>query len=108
MTDTTDAPVRAKLNPLFDYVVVKELDADKVRKSGIVMPDTLSSHDTPPCHAIVVAVGPGLDWWEGQGIEMPVSPGDHVAFPRTAGTYIELEEERLLALRVGQIIATVE
>jgi chaperonin GroES len=105
---TADAsPMRAVLEPLFDYVIVKELDADKQRKSGVVLPDTMGELEAPPHHAIVVAAGPGLDWWSGVGVEMPVQPGDHVVFPRSAGTYVEIDEERLLALRVGQIIGKV-
>jgi chaperonin GroES len=107
---TADAsPIRATLRPLFDYVVVKELDHDQTRKSGIHLPDTVSDLEAPPHHAIVVAAGPGLDWWQTTpAIEMPVAPGDHVVFPRQAGTYVEIDEERLLALRVGQIIGVVE
>lgn len=106
---TADAsPLRAVLEPLFDYVIVKELDADKQRKSGVVLPDTMGELEAPPHHAIVVAAGPGLDWWQQTPeIEMPVAPGDHVVFPRSAGTYVEIDEERLLALRVGQIIGKV-
>lgn len=97
-----------QLRPLFDWLVVKELDPDKVRRSGVLLPDTYSEADGPPHHAIVVAVGDGLDWWRGAGIDMPVTPGDHIVFPRSAGTYVELDEERLLALKVGHVIGVVE
>ena len=32
-------------------------------------------HEPPPQHGIVLAVGPGIDWWESAGVEMPVEEG---------------------------------
>ena len=72
--------MRNQLRPLFDRVVIKELDPDRVRRSGLIVPP--GSEEPPPQHGIVLAVGPGLDWWENVGIAMPVRPGDHVVFPR--------------------------
>jgi chaperonin GroES len=98
--------VRHQLRPLFDQVVVKELDQDRVRRSGLVVPP--GSHDPPPQQGIVLAVGPGLDWWEQAGVAMPVQPGDHVVFPASAGVWVEVDEERLLVCRVGEILGTLE
>jgi co-chaperonin GroES (HSP10) len=39
---------------------------------------------------------------------MPVKPGDHVVFPASAGVWVEVEEERLLVWRVGQILGVLE
>jgi chaperonin GroES len=39
---------------------------------------------------------------------MPVKPGDHVVFPAAAGTWIEVEEERLLVCRVGELLGVLE
>ena len=56
----------------------------------------------------MLAVGPGLDWWGGVGIKMPVVPGDHVVFPGSAGVWVDVEEERLLVCRVGQLLGVLE
>lgn len=98
--------VRHELRPLFDRVVVKELDQDRVRRSGLVVPP--GSNDPPPEQGIVLAVGPGLDWWEHVGVTMPVRPGDHVVFPASAGTWVEIDEERLLVCRVGELLGVLE
>ncbi len=95
-----------QLRPLFDRVVIKELDPDRVRKSGLVVPP--GSHEPPPHHGIVLAVGPGLDWWESVGVAMPVVPGDHVVFPATAGAWVDVEEERLLVCRVTELLGVLE
>ena len=39
---------------------------------------------------------------------MPVRPGDHVVFPASAGVWVEVEEERLLVCRVGQLLGVLE
>jgi chaperonin GroES len=97
---------RHQLRPLFDQVVVKELDQDRMRRSGLVVP--AGTHDPPPQQGIVLAVGPGLDWWEQAGVEMPVQPGDHVVFPASAGVWIEVDEERLLVCRVVEFLGVLE
>src|SRR3954471_14011160 len=98
--------MRNQLRPLFDQVVIKELEPDRVRASGLVVPP--GTHEPPPPHRIVPAVGPGLDWWGGAGIAMPVKPGDHVVFHASAGAWVEVDEERLLVCRVGEILGVLE
>jgi chaperonin GroES len=98
--------MRQQLRPLFDRVVIKELDPDRVRRSGLVVPP--GDHEPPPQHGIVLAVGPGIDWWESAGVSMPVKVGDHVVFPASAGVWIEVDEERLLVCRVGELLGVIE
>jgi chaperonin GroES len=98
--------MRHQLRPLFDRVVIKELEPDRVRQSGLVVPP--GSHEPPPQHGIVLRVGQGIDWWESAGVTMPVRPGDHVVFPATAGAWIEVDEERLLVCRVGELLGVLE
>ena len=97
---------RHHLRPLFDRVVIKELEPDRMRKSGLVVP--AGSHEPPPQHGIVLAVGQGVDWWETAGVQMPVRPGDHVVFPASAGSWVDVDEERLLVLRVGELLGVLE
>ena len=98
--------MKQQLRPLFDQVVIKELEPDRVRRSGLLLPP--GEHETPPQEGIVLAVGPGLDGWGGVGIKMPVAPGDHVVFPGRAGVWVDIEEERLLVCRVGQLLGVLE
>jgi chaperonin GroES len=98
--------MRNQLRPLFDRVVIKELEPDRVRESGLLVP--AGTHEPPPQHGIVLAVGQGLDWWAHVGVTMPVRPGDHVVFPATAGVWVEVDEERLLVCRVGELLGVLE
>ena len=90
------------LRPLFDRIVIKELEPERMRQSGLVVP--AGSNEPPPQHGIVLAVGEGLDWWGHVGVRMPVRPGDHVVFPAAAGAWVEVDEERLLVCRVGELL----
>lgn len=94
------------LKPLFDRVVIKELEPDRMRNSGLVVPP--GTEEPPPQHGIVLAVGQGIDWWEAAGVRMPVKPGDHVVFPARAGNWIEVDEERLLVCRVTELLGVLE
>jgi chaperonin GroES len=98
------APMPDVLRPLFDQVVVKELEPDRMRKSGLLVPE--GTHDVPPNEGIVLAVGEGPP--ELPDFKMPVSPGDHVVFPRSAGVWVEVEDERLLVCRVREILGVIE
>ena len=102
----SDRLARHQLRPLFDRVVIKELEPDRMRSSGLVVP--AGAHEPPPQHGIVLAVGQGIDWWEQAGVAMPVKPGDHVVFPASAGVWIEVDEERLLVCRVGEILGVLD
>jgi chaperonin GroES len=39
---------------------------------------------------------------------MPVKPGDHVVFPAAAGAWVDIEEERLLVCRVGELLGVLD
>ncbi len=94
------------LRPLFDRIVIKELDPERMRRSGLLVPPGVN--EPPPQHGIVLAVGQGIDWWEHVGVRMPVKPGDHVVFPASAGAWVEVDEERLLVCRVGEILGVLD
>ena len=99
-------PMRHQLRPMFDRIVIKELDPDRIRRSGLLVP--AGSDEPPPQQGIVLAVGPGLDWWDHVGVKMPVKPGDHVVFPAAAGAWVEIDEERLLVCRIGELLGVLE
>ena len=92
------------LRPLFDQVVIKELAPDRMRKSGLLVPQ--GTQDLPPNEGIVLAAGDGPP--DLPDFKMPVRPGDHVGFPRSAGVWVEIEDERLLVCRVREILGVIE
>ena len=41
-------------------------------------------------------------------VDPAIVPGDHVVFPRSAGVWVEVEDERLLVCRVREILGVIE
>ncbi len=97
---------RHQLKPVFDQVVIKELEPERMRKSGLVVPPGTS--EPPPQQGIVLAIGEGIDWWKAVGVKMPVEPGDHVVFPASAGAWVDVDDERLLVCRVTELLGVLE
>src|ERR1700750_2580362 len=98
------APMPDVLRPLFDQVVIKELEPERMRKSGLLVPQ--GTHDLPPNEGIVLAVGDGPP--DPAAFKMPVAPGDHVVFPRSAGVWVEIEDERLLVCKAREMLGGIE
>ena len=92
------------LRPIFDNVVIKELEPDRMRKSGLLVPQ--GTHDLPPNEGIVLAVGDGPP--DIAEFKMPVKVGDHVVFPRSAGVWVEIEDERLLVCKIRELLGVIE
>ena len=92
----------AKLEPLADRVVVKPIEKEEMTKSGIVLPDTVKER---PQEGEVIAVGPGRLSEDGKRIAMDIKVGDRVIYAKYGGTEIKIEDEELVILREGDILA---
>src|SRR3954469_20414833 len=92
------------LRPLFDQVVIKELEPDRMRKSGLLVPQ--GTNDLPPNEGIVLAAGEGPP--DLPDFKMPAKPGHHVDFHPPGGVWVEVEGERLLVCRVREILGVIE
>lgn len=93
-----------KLKPLFDKVVVKQLDANETTASGIVLPNKAQEK---PQKAKVVAVGKG-GVIDGKEIVMAVKEGDIVLYSKYAGSEFKLDGEDFIIMRQSDILAIVE
>ena len=92
----------AKIEPLGDRVVIKPTPQEEVSKGGIVLPDTAKEK---PQEGKIIAVGPGRLTEDGKRIAMEVKKGDKVIYSKYAGTEFKLEDEELVILREGDILA---
>ena len=93
-----------KLVPLGDRVVIKQLNAEKTTKSGIVLPDNAQEK---PQEAEVVAVGPG-GVVNGKEVKMQVKVGDKVIYSKYAGTEFKIDGEEHIIVRQDDILAIVK
>jgi len=92
----------AKIEPLGDRVVIKPIPKEEVSKGGIVLPDTAKEK---PQEGKIIAVGPGRLTEDGKRIAMEVKKGDTVIYSRYAGTEFKLDDEELVIMREGDILA---
>lgn len=93
-----------KLVPLGDKIVLKQVEAEEVTQSGIVLPGQAQEK---PQHAEVVAVGPG-GMVDGTEIEMTVKVGDKVIYSKYTGTTVTLDKVDYIVVRLADILAIVE
>jgi chaperonin 10 Kd subunit len=93
-----------KLVPLFDKVVLKQLEAEETTKSGIVL---TGQPKEKPSQAEVIAVGPG-GVVDGKEIIMQVKAGDKVIYSKYAGTEVELDNETFIVVKQNDILAVIE
>jgi len=91
-----------KLQPLADRLAVKPIEADEKTKTGIYLPDTAKEK---PQEGEVVAVGPGRLSDDGKRIAMDVKVGDIVIYAKYGGTDVKIDDEELVILREGDILA---
>jgi chaperonin GroES len=92
----------AKIEPLGDRVVIKPTPQEEVSRGGIVLPDTAKEK---PQEGKIIAVGPGRLTEDGKRIAMEVKKGDKVIYSKYAGTEFKLEDEELVIMREGDILA---
>lgn len=92
----------AKIEPLGDRVVIKPTPREEVSKGGIVLPDTAKEK---PQEGKIIAVGPGRLTEDGKRIAMDVKKGDKVIYSKYAGTEFKLDDEELVIMREGDILA---
>jgi chaperonin GroES len=92
----------AKIVPLGDRVVIKPTPKEEVSKGGIVLPDTAKEK---PQEGKIIAVGPGRLTEDGKRIAMEVKKGDKVIYSKYAGTEFKLDDEELIIMREGDILA---
>ena len=93
-----------KLVPLTDRIVITKLHAEETTKSGIVLP---GQDKEKPAQAEVIAVGPG-GVVDGKEIKMEVKVGQHIVYSRYAGTDVELDGEKFVIIRQGDVLAVIE
>lgn len=89
------------LTPLGDRVVVRQIEAEEVTASGIVLPDTAQEK---PLRGTVLAVGEGR-WENGTRVPLDVAVGDEVIYSKYGGTDVSVDGEDLLILRESDILA---
>ena len=93
------------IHPLYDRVVIKRCEEDKITSGGIVIPDSAAEK---PVKGEVVAVGKGKILDNGTLCPLEVKVGDKVLFGKYAGNEIKIGDEKLLVMHENEIMAVFE
>lgn len=92
------------IKPLEDRIVVKQVEAEQVTASGLVIPDTAKEK---PQEGEVVAVGPGRIDDNGNRVPLDVKVGDKVIYSKYGGTEVKFGGQDLLVLSARDVLAIV-
>ena len=92
------------IKPLEDRIVIRQVDAEQVTASGLVIPDTAKEK---PQEGEVVAVGPGRIDDNGNRVPLDISVGDKVIYSKYGGTEVKLDGDDLLVLSARDVLAVV-
>ena len=92
------------VKPLFDRVVIKNVETEETTKSGIIL---TSAAQEKPQMAEVLAVGPG-GMVDGKEVAMQVKVGQKVIYSKYAGTEVKLDGQEVIIVRQSDILAVVE
>jgi chaperonin GroES len=97
--------VKNKIQPLFDNVLIRPLEAQAKTASGIILPDTAQEK---PQMGEIVAVGPGRVTIKGEKEPMVVKKGQKVMYKKWGGNEVKLEGEELILVEQKDILAVIE
>ena len=92
------------IKPLFDRVVIKDVETEETTKSGIIL---TSAAKEKPQMAEVLAVGPGGEV-DGKQVTMQVKVGQKVIYSKYAGTEVKLDGQEVKIVSQKDILAIVE
>jgi len=97
---------KQNIQPLFDNVLIKPLEAEEKTMSGIILPDSAKEK---PLMGEVIAVGDGVVD-DGQIVKgsMIVKVGDKVMYKKWGGDEIKLEGAEYMLVKQSDILAIVK
>jgi chaperonin GroES len=90
-----------KLTPLFDFVIVKQVDKETI--PGIILPDTISADK--PDEGEVLAIGDGKVLSDGTRSKMTVKVGDKILFKKYSPDEIKIDGINYLIISESDVLA---
>jgi chaperonin GroES len=89
------------IRPLHDRVLIRRIDEQEQKRSGIIIPDTAKEK---PQQGEVIAVGEGKINKDGTRQPLDVKPGDRVLFGKYGGSEVTIDDEEYLIMREDEIL----
>ncbi|MFZ5845460.1 MAG: co-chaperone GroES [Patescibacteria group bacterium] len=95
---------KINIQPLFDNVLIKPLEAEEKLPSGIVLPDTAKEK---PQIGQVMAVGPGGTDDKGNPVKITVKVGQKVMYKKWGGNEVKVGSEEWMIVEQKDILAII-
>jgi chaperonin GroES len=96
--------VPMNIQPLFDNVLIRPVEAETKTASGIILPDTVKEK---PQMGVIMAVGTGKVGPKGDKHPMLVKVGQKVMYKKWGGNEIKVEREEWTLVSQEDILAVV-
>ncbi len=96
---------KVNIQPLFDNVLVKPLQAEEKLPSGIILPDSAKEK---PQMGEIMAIGPGGTDDKGNAVKMVVKIGQKVMYKKWGGNEIKVNGQEWMLVEQKDILAIVE
>jgi chaperonin GroES len=97
-------PMKTKVTPLNDRILVKRIEPELKAKGGIIIPDTAREK---PLEGRVIAVGAGRLDDNGKRIALEVKSGDRVLIGKYIGTEVRIDDVEHLIVREEEILGII-
>jgi chaperonin GroES len=94
-----------KIQPLFDNVLIKPLEAEQKLPSGLVLPDSAKEK---PQMGEVMAIGTGGIDDKGNAVKIMVKVGQKVMYKKWGGNEIKVDGKEWMIVEQKDILAIVE
>lgn len=95
---------KSDMQPLFDNVLIKPLQAETKSAGGIYLPENVKEK---PQIGEVMAVGPGIVHPKGEVEKMVVKVGDKVIYTKWGGNEVKVGNEEWKIVKQTDILAIV-
>ena len=89
------------LHPLHDRVLLKRIEEEPARRSGIIIPDSAKEK---PQQGKVIAVGKGKVSEDGKKTPLDVKAGDRVLFGKYSGSEVTVNGEEYLIMKEEDVL----
>ena len=93
--------MKTTLHPLHDRILVQRIEEEKVRRSGIIIPDTAKEK---PQEGEVLAVGKGTVNEDGKKTPLDVKAGDRVLFGKYSGSEVTLNGQEYVIMKEEDVL----
>ncbi|MBI4079398.1 MAG: co-chaperone GroES [Candidatus Levybacteria bacterium] len=94
-----------RIQPLFDNVLIKPLEAEEKTVSGIILPDTVKEK---PQIGLVMALGPGKVTPKGEKHKMVIKVNQKVMYKKWGGNEVKVNGEEWTLISQDDVLAIVE